>query len=58
MSPVSLRAFRSHPSPESDSSAKGIAEIRIMNAFGVKGRNDSGYFTTLHRQLGHSANTR
>ena len=30
----------------------GIAEIRIMNAFGVKGRNDSGYFDNFAQAAG------
>lgn len=30
----------------------GIAEIRILNAFGVKGRNDSGYFDNFAQAAG------
>jgi hypothetical protein len=29
-----------------------IAEIRIMNAFGVRGRNDSGYFDNFAQAAG------
>lgn len=30
----------------------GIAEIRILNAFGVKGRNDAGYFDNFSQAAG------
>lgn len=30
----------------------GIAEIRILNAFGVRGRNDSGYFSNFSQASG------